>query len=41
VQFYVRWIGRRGDTEFEENLREYHMGPRLIPAPAAPSSRPR
>ena len=31
VGFYVKWIGRRGDTQFEEQLREYHPAPRLIP----------
>ncbi len=31
VRFYVKWIGRRGDTQFEEQLREYHPAPRLIP----------
>lgn len=34
VRFYVRWIGRRGDTQFEEQLREHQPAPRLIPAPA-------
>jgi hypothetical protein len=34
VRFYVRWIGRRGDTQFEEQLREHHPAPRLIPGPA-------
>ena len=32
VRFYVKWVGRRGDTQFEEQLREYHPAPRLIPA---------
>lgn len=41
VHFYVKWVGRRGDTEFEENLREYRLGPRLIPAPATPALPPR
>ena len=31
VRFYVKWIGRRGDTQFEEQLQEYHPAPRLIP----------
>jgi len=31
VRFYVKWIGRRGDTQFEEQLREYHPALRLIP----------
>ena len=34
VRWYVRWIGRRGEDQFEERLREYHMAPRLIPEPA-------
>ena len=42
VRFYVKWIGRRGDTAFEEQLRAYHPAPRLIPAPppaGSPSTR--
>jgi hypothetical protein len=27
VGWHVRWIGRRGDTQFEERLREYRTGP--------------
>ncbi len=40
VRFYVKWIGRRGDSQFEEQLREYHQAPRLIPghAPTTPPS---
>jgi hypothetical protein len=40
VRFYVKWIGRRGDSQFEEQLRGYHPAPRLIPGPAptGPSS---
>jgi len=38
VRFYVKWIGRRGDTAFEEQLREYHPAPRLIPAPPSTGS---
>lgn len=40
VRFYIKWIGRRGDSQFEEQLREYHPAPRLIPEPASkgPSS---
>lgn len=41
VGFYVKWIGRRGDAQFEEQLREYHPAPRLIPSeppPAPPST---
>lgn len=38
VRFYVKWIGRRGDTQFEEQLREYHPAPRLIPGPPSTGS---
>jgi len=38
VRFYVKWVGRRGDSQFEEQLREYRQAPRLIPGP--PSSVP-
>ena len=31
VRFYVKWIGRRGDAQFEEQLREYRHAPRLDP----------
>ena len=31
VRFYIKWIGRRGDTQFEEQLREFHPAHRLIP----------
>jgi hypothetical protein len=31
VRFYVKWIGRRGDSTFEEQLRAYHPAARLIP----------
>jgi hypothetical protein len=42
VRFYVKWIGRRGDTQFEEQLREYHPAPRLIPEePSTGSPSPR
>ncbi|MFQ5962533.1 MAG: hypothetical protein ACE5MG_14175, partial [Candidatus Methylomirabilales bacterium] len=34
VRWYVRWIGRRGDVQFEERLRGYHPAPRLIPESA-------
>jgi hypothetical protein len=34
VRFYVKWIGRRGDAQFEEALREYRPAQRLIPGPA-------
>ncbi len=40
VGFYVKWIGRRGDSQFEETLREYHRASRLTPGPGStgPSS---
>jgi hypothetical protein len=40
VRFYVKWIGRRGEARFEEDLREYHPAQRLIPqtAPSRPPS---
>ena len=38
VRFYVKWIGRRGDARFEEQLREYHPAPRLIPGPPSTGS---
>ncbi len=40
VRWYVRWIGRRGEVQFEERLREYYVAPRLIPesAPVRPPS---
>jgi hypothetical protein len=28
VRWYVRWVGRRGDVQFEERLREYRPVPR-------------
>jgi len=34
VRFYVKWVGRRGDAQFEEYLREYRPAQRLIPGPA-------
>jgi hypothetical protein len=36
VRFYVKWVGRRGDARFEEQLREYRPAPRLIPGTPAP-----
>lgn len=42
VRFYVKWIGRRGDATFEEQLRAYHPAPRLIPgqpSTGSPSTR--
>ena len=39
VRFYVKWLGRRGNAQFEEGLREYHPAQRLIPGPA-PSGPP-
>jgi len=43
VRWYVKWIGRRGQVQFEERLREYQAAPRLIPepTPASPPSKPR
>ena len=38
VRFYVKWVGRRGDTQFEEQLREYREAPRLIPGPPSPGT---
>lgn len=40
VRWYARWIGRRGDVQFEERLREYQLAPRPVPAPS-PGSPPR
>jgi hypothetical protein len=28
VRWYARWLGRRGDSQFEEQLREYRPAPR-------------
>jgi hypothetical protein len=39
VRSYARWVGRRGDAEFEEQLTEYHTAPRLIPE-SGPSTAP-
>jgi hypothetical protein len=40
VRFYVKWVGRRGDQQFEEDLREYRPAQRLIPGqiPSSPPS---
>jgi hypothetical protein len=40
VRFYIKWVGRRGDAQFEEQLREYRQAPRLIrdPTSSAPPS---
>ncbi len=38
IRFSIKWFGRRGDAQFEEQLREHRPGPRLIPGP--PSSAP-
>jgi|SRR5690242_18021683 hypothetical protein len=39
VRFYVRWIGRRGDSQFQEELRQYQPASRLIPSqPTSPPS---
>ncbi len=37
VRWYVRWIGRRGDQNFEERLKSYDRGPGSASAPAAPA----
>jgi hypothetical protein len=31
VGYYVKWIGRRADTQFEEQLQSYRSVPRLMP----------
>lgn len=43
VRWYVKWIGRRREDQFEERLRAYHAAPRLIPesAPKRPQSKPK
>jgi hypothetical protein len=43
VRWYVKWVGRRGQVQFEERLREYQAAPRLIPepTPASPPSKPK
>jgi hypothetical protein len=28
IRWYARWLGRRGDVQFEERLREYRPAPR-------------
>jgi hypothetical protein len=37
VRWYAKWVGRRGDAQFEERLREYHPVPRDGAARARPS----
>ncbi len=37
VGWYVRWVGRRGELEFEERLTEHHRARRLIPTAATPA----
>jgi hypothetical protein len=34
VRWYVKWLGRRGDEEFQEVLQEYQAGPRIAGGPA-------
>ena len=34
VRWYVRWLGRRGDVEFEEQLKAYQPAPRITSAPS-------
>jgi hypothetical protein len=41
MRWYVKWIGRRGEIEFEEGLREYQAAPRLIPGAVPESSGPK
>lgn len=40
VRFYVKWVGRRGDVRFEEQLRDYRQAPRLIPERPSTSPSP-
>jgi hypothetical protein len=37
VRFYVKWIGRRADLQFEEQLQSYRPAARLISPPGAPA----
>ena len=41
VRFYARWVGRRGNVDFDWKLEHYRAASRLIPGPrpSAPSSR--
>jgi hypothetical protein len=42
IRFYARWVGRRGDVEFEETLREFRAAPApLLPPPSATAPVPR
>jgi hypothetical protein len=43
IRFYVKWLGRRGEAQFEEQLREHRPSRRVIPesAPAPPPPQPR
>ena len=34
VRWYIRWVGRRSEVEFEEKLQTYQAAPRLTPVPA-------
>lgn len=34
VGWYVKWIGRRGEVQYEEELREFIPAPTFIPEPA-------
>lgn len=40
VRFYVRWIGRRGDIQFEERLQSYRSSSGAIPPPGSPTGPP-
>jgi hypothetical protein len=36
VRFYVKWVGRRADEQFEERLTQYAPAAQLIPGTPAP-----
>jgi hypothetical protein len=39
IRSHVKWIGRRGDAQFEESLREYRPAPRqVLPTGSLPSA---
>jgi hypothetical protein len=37
IGFYAKWVGRRGESQFEEVLLEYRQTTPLIPEPARPA----
>ncbi len=41
IRFYARWVGRRGNVDFDWKLEHYRASPRLIPGPrsSTPPSR--